>query len=152
MYCFWNPTCMHYLVNKGQTSVKSNKVFFYCCNFCLGTRRRHHLLSKIKNYLALGVYHDTATHDYMKNDNMTNDIYMTKDTPSTTTSKLLRQSWKNYYLQFGRIAYHNYWNKCQILKWLYLSHLCSNRVETMFKMLVKMEQIRDAWRTINDER
>jgi hypothetical protein len=35
--------------------------------------------------LALGVYHDTATHDTMKNDNMksgiisTNDIYMIND-------------------------------------------------------------------------
>ena len=31
------------------------------------------------------MYSDKATHDYMKNDNMTNDIYMTNDTLSNTT-------------------------------------------------------------------
>ncbi len=41
--------------------------------------------------VALGVYHDTGTHDYMKNDNMKNDLYMTNDTLSIPTSKLLRQ-------------------------------------------------------------
>ncbi len=28
---------------------------------------------------APGVYHYKATHDYMQNDNMKNDIYMTND-------------------------------------------------------------------------
>ena len=33
---------------------------------------------------------------------------------------------------------------------IYLGYLCSNRVETMFKMLVKMEQIRELYMT-NDQ-
>jgi hypothetical protein len=37
-------------------------------------------------FLALGVYHDTAIHDYMKNDDMKNDIYMTNYTSSSTTT------------------------------------------------------------------
>jgi hypothetical protein len=31
------------------------------------------------------MYHDTGTHDYMKDDNMKNNIYMTNDKSSTRT-------------------------------------------------------------------
>jgi hypothetical protein len=37
---------------------------------------RHQELAVLK---ALGVYHDSATHDNMYFDNMMNDIYMTND-------------------------------------------------------------------------
>jgi hypothetical protein len=45
-YCIWNPTCVYCLVNKGETSVKSNnikKVFVVILSLNLPMQRDYHM-------------------------------------------------------------------------------------------------------------